>query len=177
MKHKPLLILALSVMNWAAFPAAAAQPEQPAGKPTEAAASKPEDRPASNAQILRDKIKADKKYVVAKNMNLTEAEAKDFWPFYEAYQKDLGEINKRLAKTIKAYAKAYKGKTMDDALAKQIIQETLEIQGAETGLMRTYAAKLDGVIPATKVMRYLQIENKIRTLVKADLAEEIPLAP
>ena len=34
----------------------------------------------SNMEILRQKIKADKKLVVAANMNLTEAEAKAFWP-------------------------------------------------------------------------------------------------
>ena len=42
------------------------------------------DKPADNMQILRDKIKADKKLVVAANMKLTESEAKGFWPVYEA---------------------------------------------------------------------------------------------
>jgi hypothetical protein len=38
-----------------------------------------------NMQILRDKLKADKKVVVAANMQLTDAEAKAFWPIYDAY--------------------------------------------------------------------------------------------
>ncbi|HXV10933.1 MAG TPA: hypothetical protein VD839_09040, partial [Burkholderiales bacterium] len=50
---------------------------------------------ASDMQILAEKIKADKKLVVAANMQLTEEEAKGFWPVYEAYQKDLAGINKR----------------------------------------------------------------------------------
>jgi len=33
-----------------------------------------------NMQILLEKIKADKKLLVANNMNLTDAEAKGFWP-------------------------------------------------------------------------------------------------
>jgi hypothetical protein len=37
-----------------------------------------QDKPADNMQILRDKIKADKKLVVATNMELTESEAKGF---------------------------------------------------------------------------------------------------
>ena len=48
-----------------------------------------QDKPADNMQILRDKIRADKKLVVATNMELTESEAKGFWPVYDAYQKDL----------------------------------------------------------------------------------------
>jgi hypothetical protein len=39
--------------------------------------------------ILRDKIKADKKLLVADNMQLTDREAKGFWPIYDACQKDL----------------------------------------------------------------------------------------
>ncbi|MCJ7681222.1 MAG: hypothetical protein MUP70_10890, partial [Candidatus Aminicenantes bacterium] len=47
-----------------------------------------QDKPADNMQILLEKVKADKKLVVAANMDLTESEAKGFWPVYEAYQKD-----------------------------------------------------------------------------------------
>ena len=53
-----------------------------------------QDKPADNMQILREKIKADKKLLVATNMQLTEAEAKNFWPIYEDYQKDLQKINR-----------------------------------------------------------------------------------
>ena len=56
-----------------------------------------QDKPADNMQILRDKIRADKKLVVATNMELTESEAKGFWPIYEQYQKDLQKINQRVA--------------------------------------------------------------------------------
>ena len=60
-----------------------------------------------NMQILRDKIKADKKLVVAANMDLTESEAKGFWPVYEKYQKDLTSINQRIGKLIESYAADY----------------------------------------------------------------------
>src|SRR5512134_2159353 len=51
----------------------------------------------SNLDILIQKVKADKKLLVAANMNLTEEEGKVFWPIYDAYQKDLAAINTRLA--------------------------------------------------------------------------------
>jgi hypothetical protein len=44
-----------------------------------------QDKPADNMQIMREKVKADKKLLVASNMQLTEAEAKAFWPVYEEY--------------------------------------------------------------------------------------------
>ena len=51
---------------------------------------------ASNMEILREKIQADKKLVVAANMDLTEAEAKAFWPIYQEYQDKLTKINERM---------------------------------------------------------------------------------
>jgi hypothetical protein len=77
----------------------------------------------TNMQILRDKVKADKKLVVAANMELTDAEAKGFWPIYEAYQKDLQSLNERLKKTILSYADAYNNKTLTDGMAKKLADE------------------------------------------------------
>ncbi len=63
-----------------------------------------QDKPADNMQILRDKIKADKKLVVASNMELTESEAKSFWPIYDEYQKELQKINQRMVNLVDSYA-------------------------------------------------------------------------
>src|SRR3970282_1442162 len=84
---------------------------------------------ASDMQILAQKIKADKKLVVAANMQLTEDEAKGFWPVYEAYQKDLQGINQRLLGAIKRYAEAYNKGPVSDETAKKLINEALAIQG------------------------------------------------
>jgi len=137
----------------------------------------PGDQPADNMQILRDKVKADKKFVVAANMELTEAEAKKFWPVYEAYQKDLDRLNQRTSAMIKSYADAWNSKSMDNAKAKNLTDEFLAIQSDEVKLMKSYLPKLNKVLPATKVARYLQIENKIRTIAKYELAGKVPLVP
>ena len=54
----------------------------------------------TNMQILLDKVKADKKLIVAANMDLNNPESKGFWPIYDAYQKDLQDLNQRLWKMI-----------------------------------------------------------------------------
>ena len=130
-----------------------------------------------NMEILKEKVKADKKLVVANNMTLTDAEAKNFWPLYDGYQKELGQINERLMSTVKRYADAYnagKGELTNDQ-AKKLIGEALGVEESELKLRQSYAAKLEKVLPATKVARYLQIENKIRAIVKFELAALIPL--
>jgi hypothetical protein len=134
-----------------------------------------QDKPADNMQILREKIKADKKLVVAANMDLTESEAKGFWPVYEEYQKNLAAINQRILKLIESYAADYRANTLTDEKAKKLIDELVAIQQAEAGLMAASVPKLSKVLPQKKVARYLQIENKIRAAVKYELAEKVPL--
>ena len=129
----------------------------------------------TNMEILRQKIKADKKLVVAQNLQLTDAEGTAFWPVYDAYQKDLQQINQRLTAVILKYADAYnKGPVPNDA-AKGLLDEALAIDQAEAKLKDTYVPKILAVLPATKAARYIQIENKIRAAVRYELAEGIPL--
>lgn len=128
-----------------------------------------------NMQILGDKLKADKKAVVAANMQLTDAEAKAFWPIYDAYQNDLSAINARVRSTILAYSEAYKAGPISDATAKKLLDDSTAIDEAETRLRKDYAAKLMRVLPAAKAVRYLQIENKIRAVIRYELADGIPL--
>jgi hypothetical protein len=134
-----------------------------------------QDNQADNMQILRDKVKADKKLLVAANMGLTESEAKGFWPVYGAYQKGLMAINKRIAELIVNYAEVYQTNTFTGEKAKKLTAELVSIQKGEAELQSSFVPKLSKVLPPKKVLRYLQIENKIRAVVNYELAAEIPL--
>ena len=129
----------------------------------------------TNMEILRQKIKADKKLVVAENLKLTDAEGANFWPVYEAYQKDLQQINERLATAILAYADAYDKGPITNEKAKQLLVEYLAIDDAEAKLQGAMTPKILAALPAVKAARYIQIENKIRAVVRYELAAAIPL--
>lgn len=130
----------------------------------------------ANMEILMQKLKADKKLLVAGNMELSDAEAKKFWPIYDAYQKDLEQLNHKLGQTIKEYAEAFNKGPIPDPTAKKLLNEALSVEDQETKLKRSYAEKLEKVLPFSKVARYIQIETKIRSLVRMELAQQIPLA-
>jgi hypothetical protein len=134
-------------------------------------------KPADNMQILLDKIKADKKLLVAKNMDLTESEAQGFWPVYEQYQLALANFNQRIVKLVESYAAAYRTNTLTDDKAKQLIDEFVAIGKGEAAVKDYFVPKLNQVLPPKKVARYFQIENKIRAAIKYELAGEIPLVP
>lgn len=129
----------------------------------------------TNMEILKEKLKADKKLLIAGNMDLTDGEAKQFWSVYEAYQKDLEAINKQLGQTITTYAEAFNNGTISNDTAKKLLNEALSVEEQEIKLKRNYADKLGKVLPATKVARYIQMETKIRSLIKFEMAQQIPL--
>ncbi len=132
-----------------------------------------QEKPADNMQILREKIQADKKLVVAEAMDLTEGEAKAFWPVYQAYQKDLQALGDRMVKLIREYAAGYK--TMTDDAAKKLLNDYVALEQDRLKLMQSYLPKFRSVIPHRKVARYYQIENKIRAAINYELASAIPL--
>lgn len=132
-----------------------------------------QDKQADNMQILLNKIQADKKLLVAQNMELTDAESKSFWPVYDQYQDELFLIRVRTAKLINDYAASYE--KMTNETAKKLLDEYMIIEALRLKLRRAYLSKFRKALPETKVMRYYQIENKIQAALMYELADKIPL--
>lgn len=131
-----------------------------------------QDKPANTMDTFREKARADKKLVVASVLELTDNEAKAFWPVYNAYQSDMVAHYDRLIKLIGAYAKAYSA--MTDETATKLVTEYLALERNHAALLSSYLPRFQKVLPARKVARLYQVENKIRALVNYDLASEIP---
>jgi hypothetical protein len=128
-----------------------------------------------NIEILAEKVKADKKLVVAMNLDLSAKEAKGFWPVYDSYQGDLEHVNQRLGQLLSDYADAYNTGSVSNATAEKLIKEWIHAEAEEMKLRVEMVNKLAKVVPATKAARYLQIENKIRAVVRFALADNVPL--
>jgi hypothetical protein len=133
------------------------------------------DKPASNLEIIHDKLKADKKLIVAKYMELTESEAKQFWPVYDEYQKDLQKTNERLRALLESYAADYRNKSMTDEKAQKLLDEWIVIEQEEGKRRSAFAPKVMQALPVKKAARYLQIENEYRILLRYDIASAVPL--
>jgi hypothetical protein len=127
-----------------------------------------------NRELAREAIYANKKLVVAANMNLNEDEKEGFWAVYEDYQKDLARIYKRTAALIEEFAINFE--SLSDDKASELMDSYLQIEKDGLKLKRSYLSKFKKVMPAQKVLRYYQIENKIDAIIDYDLVDKIPLA-
>jgi hypothetical protein len=125
-------------------------------------------------QQLLAQIQSDKRAVVLKAMKLDEAQVRAFTPVYDAYQVDRKKLMDRAVSLLNAYASNYD--SMTDAAASDILKDWLKLQDDENGLVREYAKKLGKVLPPTRVLRFVQVENKLNTLLRLPAIRAVPLA-
>ena len=76
----------------------------------------------TDVELTRSVIQAEKKMIVAANVDLTEEESQGFWPIYNDYQNEMQKLNDRLLALIEDFAANYE--TMTDAKAKSLLEES-----------------------------------------------------
>ncbi len=128
-------------------------------------------------ELTRSLIQTERQAITAKNLELTEAEAEEFWPAFRAYRGELTKLGDRALAMIKSYAEAYNADSMTDAKADALIKEYLSIEEAELKLKKRWWKKFRKILSARKAARYFQLENKLDAVVDVDLADQIPLIP
>ncbi len=132
-----------------------------------------QDKPADNMDIVRDKIRTDKKLFIATNMELTQSEAKTFWPIYNDYQAKLEKLVDRKGQLIEKFAANYE--TLSDDMAKTLLDTDLAIDSDYQKLRQSFLQKFRGVLSDKKVARFYQLESKIHAIVEFEIARRIPL--
>ncbi len=124
-------------------------------------------------ELVRADIKTQKAFILAQNMEFTEAEAVDFWPLYEQYEQDFDTLNDQRLAMIRKYLALYD--TMTDEQARQLAAEFLSLEEKRTALKRKYFPEFATVITARKAVRFFQIENQLNAAIDLRLAASLPL--
>ena len=162
------LVSSSLVTSWAAAE------EKSAPKGAKSAAKAPD--PNSSMDALRAKLQADEKGFVSQHLELTDAEAKAFWPLYEAYKQELDKLNVRIGAVLNEFLEVQSHGPLPNDLSKKLIADMAGIDKDELDLKLAHLKKVEKVLPPYKVVRCVQLENKIRAILKYDLAAQIPIA-
>ena len=125
-------------------------------------------------ELQRQILMSEKKLAVLQNMELTESEKEAFWPVYDRYQDELFNVNRKTGQLVVKFAEAYQSLTDDQA--KELMRDYVKIEKERVKLKESYIKKFEKVLPAKKVMRYLQVENKLDAIARYELAKGVPLA-
>lgn len=141
------------------------------------AAGAPSSRATETAmQAMEAELRVGKRALVGEQLQLTAQEADAFWPLYDAYQSALTDFNQRRLAIILKYAEVYNAGTLQDAAALDLSRQALRLERDEAAHMERAFREISKILPGVKAARYLQVEAKIRALVRYEQAAQIPFA-
>lgn len=124
-------------------------------------------------EAARTQIQADRKAIVSKLMQMTEAESNAFWPVYNTYREDLRKIDDKLVAVAESYFS--NADSLTDKQAQDLLSDWMKLRADKLDLRKSYVKKFSKTIPTTKVVRFYQIENKMDAVIDYELAASIPL--
>jgi hypothetical protein len=131
------------------------------------------DAPQAQPGVLLDAIRANRKALVAVNLELSAEEAGRFWPLYGRYQREINAIGDRVAAIIEDYSGSFRDLSNDKAL--QLMEDFLAAEAERVQVRRAYLGEFGKILPGRTVARFYQIENKMDAVIRYDLAATIPV--
>ena len=124
--------------------------------------------------LARQSAYTDRKVILLGNMSFSSSESAEFWPAWKEYRAAMAANGDRMLAVIKDFAEHYE--EMTDQKASELLTDSFSIKMQDVVIKQQFAKKINKFMPSQKVMRVIQIENKLDAAIKLQLAAEIPLA-
>jgi len=121
----------------------------------------------------REFMAEERETLIPEELALTAAEADAFWPVYDEYRQNIETLNDEYAALLRDFADGFA--TMTDTQASAMIDKYFVIESGLIYMRQRYAGEFLQVIPARKLVRLYQMENKIDAMAELPLIIDIPL--
>jgi hypothetical protein len=126
-------------------------------------------------ELTRQSAHADRKIIMMGNVTFSADESAEFWPAWNEYRAAVAANGDRTLALIKDFAANYEN--MSDQKASELMSDYFSIEMQNLVIKQKFSQEISKFMPALKVMRVIQIENKLDAAIGLQLAAEIPLAP
>ena len=123
--------------------------------------------------LTRQSAHTDRQVLIMGNMHFTSDESAEFWPAWKQYRAAMSANGDRMLELIKNFAEHYE--EMTDMKADELLTDSFSIKMQDLVIKQQFAKEINKFMPAQKVMRIIQIENKLDAAIQMKLAAEIPL--
>jgi hypothetical protein len=124
-------------------------------------------------ELIRVIIEAERKVVVATNMNLSDAESEAFWPVYNEFETAVRSVNDKRLKILIELSRNFE--TLTDEQATDLLEEHFKFQQERVKVRKSYMKKFKKVLSGKQLARFYQIDGKIDTIIDFDIARAVPL--
>jgi hypothetical protein len=105
---------------------------------------------------------------------MSDSESRAFWPIYDEYEGKVKKLDDQFIALVNDFAAKYDSLT--DADAAVMLKTKMSIEKDRMALKQAYTRKIAKVLPATKALRYSQLETRIENMIRRDVYGLIPLA-
>jgi Spy/CpxP family protein refolding chaperone len=129
----------------------------------------------ADEQILIRQGQGERRAIFLRNLELTDEESGRFWPVYDAYETASKRLTEQRLALLHDYADRYA--TLSDADAQAIFATRLRLDREAAALRQKYARKVARALPASKALRYVQLQDRIDTALASQAYAIIPIAP
>jgi hypothetical protein len=122
---------------------------------------------------IRAALQNDRADVMAKNLQLSTAQAAQFWPKFELYQKEQNAIMDDQLKSVQWFIENFE--KADDAAALRLINTHFERDAKMVALRQRWLGEFQSVLGTKLAVRALQIDRRQSLVHQAFIASKIPL--
>jgi hypothetical protein len=123
----------------------------------------------------RAMIQAERQEMFRAELHMTEEEAEEFWPIYSTYREEYDGIMRRYGEMIADYVRRYDDADLSNEYANEMIETYFGIKEELLQVQQQFLPKFKDALPALKVARFYQLENRFNTEIDAQLATVVPL--
>ena len=127
---------------------------------------------ANEEEMFKSMFNMEKKLMVESFMQLNDADAQMFWPIYNNYETERGDLTSRRIKVLKQYADQYS--TLTDEQADVLMKEVFSIRKKDLALKQKYFNQIKKNMSAKTATSFYQLEEYIQTAIRYSLLEQIP---
>jgi hypothetical protein len=123
--------------------------------------------------LQRANLRAVKRQIVEKALELSQDQSPRFWPIYDHYETEATKINDARINLIQDYLNHRADLSAEKA--SELINQVMQTQSKRQELKRSYVKDLGKVLTAKQALRLLLLENQIDVQIEAQIAAQIPL--
>ncbi len=124
---------------------------------------------------VRKDYAVERRDLMAEALQLTAKERTAFLPVYERYWVEREKLGDELVKLVLEYSDAYPN--VSEAQAAQMLKDYTALESKLADLRTAQFKNAAKTLPASKALRYAQLENRMDLVLRRQLASAIPLLP
>jgi hypothetical protein len=117
----------------------------------------------------------DREAFMAKELPLTGAEGKAFWPLYREYRAKMEQLGDSLIKLVLEYAGVYPN--LPEDRAGKLLKDYTALETKLVSTRASYLKRAGKILPPSKVLLWAQLESRLDIALRQQLASVVPLVP